>query len=111
MDLNLVLIKGRPVVEPEVVTFSDGVTFMRLMVGVRVDYPSQRLDVLPVIWWQPSDATIADAPRKGLSLWVIGAVQRRFLDVSDPPRSDVEIVAQRVVADSEEPALSAAFEP
>ena len=111
MDLNLVLIKGRPVVDPEIVTFSDGVSFMRVMMGVRVDYPSQRLDVLPVIWWQPSNATIADPPRKGLPLWVIGALQRRFLDVSGPPRSDVEIVAQYVVADPEEPALSGAFQP
>lgn len=111
MDLNLVLIKGRPVVEPEVVTFPDGVCFMRMMLAIRVDHPRPRLDVLPVIWWQPSEATIADPPRKGLSLWVIGAVQRRFLDMSGPLRSDVEIVAQHVVVDPEEPALSSAIEP
>ncbi|MGI8517011.1 MAG: hypothetical protein ACR2ME_01520 [Acidimicrobiia bacterium] len=111
MDLNLVLVKGRPVVEPEVVTFPDGVRLMRMMLAVRIEGPHPRLDVVPVIWWQPSELAMSNPPAKGESVWIIGAVQRRFLDVSDPPRSDVEIVAQHVVADPEEPALSSVIEP
>lgn len=102
MDLNLVLIKGRTVAAPDVVTFPDGVCFMRLLVAVRTECPIARLDVLPVIWWEPMPSVLENPLTKGSSVWVIGSVQRRLLATSDPPRSDVEIVARGVVADPED---------
>ena len=109
MDLNLVLIKGRMVAAPDVVTFPDGVCFMRLLVAVHTECPTARLDVLPVIWWEPMQ--LENPLTKGSSIWVIGSVQRRLLATSDPPRSDVEIVARGVVADPEDVAANRNSEP
>lgn len=70
-----------------------------------------RLDVLPVIWWEPMPSELASPLTKGSSVWVIASVQRRLLATTDPPRSDVEIVAREVVADPEDVAANPNSEP
>jgi len=111
MDLNLVVLKGRPVTEPEIVEFPDGVRFMRMLIAVRSEYPQQQLDVLAVIWWNPPEQSGGNRLEPRRATWVVGAMQRRFLDVSDPPRSHVEVVAHAVMSDLAQAGAMGAIAP
>ena len=53
MDLNVVVLAGRLAAQPEVRTFESGATLMRLLVTVRSAEPRTRLDVIPVVQWNP----------------------------------------------------------
>ena len=102
MDLNLVVLAGRIAAEPEVRTFESGATLMRLLVTVRSDEPRRRLDVIPVVQWNPDPDDIPQASVRGRSVWVAGAVQRRFWSVDDGRHSRVEIVAHEIAIRDEE---------
>ncbi len=111
MDLNLVVIAGRIAVEPDIETFESGTTLMRLLVTVRTKEPRRRLDVIPVVQWNPDPDTIPDEPVRGRRVRVIGAVQRRFWSQDDGRLSRVEIVDLEVAirdkeaSDAEETAV------
>jgi single-stranded DNA-binding protein len=96
MDLNLVALAGRITTTPDIRELDTGARLMRLLVAVRSEAPHSRLDVVPVVWWNPDDETVNDLPTPGARVWVTGAVQRRFWEASDGPRSRIEIVASHV---------------
>jgi len=96
MDLNLVVIAGRIAAEPDIQTFESGITLMRLLVTVRSEEPRRRLDVIPIVQWNPDTDTIPDEPVRGRKVWVVGAIQRRFWSADDGRVSKVEIVAHEV---------------
>jgi single-stranded DNA-binding protein len=102
MDLNLVILAGRIAAEPEIRTFESGTTLMRLLVTVRSSEPRHRLDVVPVVQWDPDPDEIPRGSVRGLPVWVVGAVQRRFWSVGDGRHSRIEIVAHEVVVRSDE---------
>jgi single-stranded DNA-binding protein len=102
MDLNLVVLAGRIAAEPEIRTFESGATLMRLLVTVRSEEPRHRLDVIPVVQWNPDSDGITDGPVRGRSVWVAGAVQRRFWSVGDGRESRIEIVAHEITIRDEE---------
>jgi single-stranded DNA-binding protein len=93
MDLNLIVIAGRIAAEPELTTFASGARLLRLLVTVRSEEPRRRIDVLPIVMWDPPDEILADEPSRGTGVWVAGSVQRRFWSADAGRTSRVEIVA------------------
>jgi len=96
MDCNVVVLAGRLAAQPEIRTFESGTTLMRLLVTVRSTEPRARLDVIPVVQWNPDLDAIPDEELRGRGVWVVGATQRRFWSAEDGRHSRVEIVANIV---------------
>lgn len=96
MDLNLIVLCGRLAAEPELRVFDSGSRLLRLLITMRVDYPRNRVDVVPVTYWDPEDEMLDDIPDRGHRVWICGTVQRRFWESPDGRRSRVEIVAEQV---------------
>lgn len=96
MDLNLVVIAGRVAAEPDIRTFESGTSLMRLLVTVRTEEPRRRIDVIPVALWNPDLDVIPEGPVRGRSVWVAGAIQRRFWAAGEGRLSRVEIIAHEV---------------
>jgi single-stranded DNA-binding protein len=106
MDLNLVVIAGRIAAEPDIQTFESGTTLMRLLVTVATKEPRHRLDVIPVVQWNPDTETIVDGPVRGRRVWVVGALQRRFWSADEGHLSKVEIVAHEVAIREDDPSVA-----
>lgn len=96
MDLNLVVLAGRIAAEPEIRTFESGAILVRLLLTVRSSSPNHRIDVVPVVQWNPELTEIPGAPLRGVSVWVAGSVQRRFWSVGDGRSSRIEVVAHEI---------------
>jgi len=96
MDLNLIVIAGRLAADPEMTTFASGARLLRLLVTVRSQEPRRRIDVLPVVMWDPADSVQIDELVRGKGVWVAGSVQRRFWSAEAGRTSRVEIVAHDV---------------
>jgi single-stranded DNA-binding protein len=104
-DCNVVMLAGRLCAPPEHRVTEGGNHLLRLLVAVRTDRPSRRLDVLPVIWWDPPPAVINSPPPSGTRVSLTAAVQRRFHQTSTGRTGSVEIVAGEVAIG--EPATTA----
>jgi len=104
MDLNLIVVAGRIAAEPEMLTFASGSRLLRLLVTVKSREPRRRIDVLPVVMWEPNDDVLPDGPCRGHTVWVAGSVQRRFWSSDTGRTSRVEIVAHdvKIRADADE---------
>jgi single-stranded DNA-binding protein len=96
MDLNLIVVAGRISAEPEIINFASGTRLLRLLVTVRSEHPRRRIDVLPVVLWDPDDDVLPEEPCRGMSVWVAGSIQRHFWSSGDGRTSKVEIVAHDV---------------
>ena len=96
MDLNLIVIAGRLAAEPELTTYASGARLLRLLVTVRSQEPRRRIDVLPVVMWDPADDVLPDEPVRGTAVWVAGSVQRRFWSADAGRTSRIEIVAHDI---------------
>ena len=104
MDLNLVVLAGRLAATPEVRTFDHGTTLVRYLVTTRSETPRRRIDVVPVVLWDPDEDSPTDL-EPGRRVWVAGSIQRRFWDGGDGRRSRIEVVAHHVQT-ADEPAFS-----
>jgi single-stranded DNA-binding protein len=98
VDLNLALVVGRLSAEPDIRVLDSGDRVCRLLVVVRSEEPHHRLDVLPVIWWEPDDEVLANPPVRGDRIWMTGSVHRRFWDAADGRHSRIEIIARNVTS-------------
>jgi len=96
MDINLVVLGGKLAAEPEHRVFDSGAHLMRLLVTVRSDEPQRRIDVVPVVVWDPPRELVGAGLAAGQRVWVTAAVQRRFWESGDGRRSRLEIVANHV---------------
>lgn len=96
MDLNLIVLCGRLAVDAEVRVFDSGAKLIRYLVTTRVDHPRRRVDVVPVILWDPPDDLMDQPGVKGERVWVCGSVQRRYWESPDGRRSRIEVVAEQV---------------
>lgn len=96
MDLNLVVICGRLASPGELREFESGTRLLRLLVTVRTEEPMRRIDVVPVTLWDPEEDLVEAVKERGIRIWAVGAVQRRFWDCSEGRRSRIEIVAHQV---------------
>lgn len=95
-DMNLVVLTGRIAAEPELTTFDSGAILMRLLLTTRVVEPRRRLDVLPVVMWDPPDDHVVLTLERSDRVWVAGMIQRRFWSAEVGRTSRVEIVAHDV---------------
>lgn len=104
MDLNIVVLAGRLAAAPEVRVFEHGATLVRYLVTTRNERPRRRVDVVPVVLWDPDDETPVDL-EAGQRVFVAGSIQRRFWDAGDGRRSRIEVVAHHVEV-NDDPAFS-----
>ena len=96
MDLNMLVLNGRLAAAPDHRILESGSRMARLLVAVRSEEPHSRLDVLPVVWWEPDDEFVAAPPEVGSRISVTGSVQRRYWESADGRRSKIEVVAIHV---------------
>lgn len=95
VDLNMVVLAGKLASKPTIKEFDSGNSFARLLVVTRTEKPRRRVDVVPVVCWDPPDDI--ESFDRGDRVWVAGAVQRRFWSNDhNSRRSQVEIVAYDV---------------
>ncbi len=95
MDLNLVILCGRLSAPPDHRQFESGSSCLHLLVTVRSERPTRRIDVVPVTWWDPDPHSVVGLV-PGARLWIAGSAQRRFRDGSDGRRSTLEVIARAV---------------
>ncbi|MEN8114833.1 MAG: single-stranded DNA-binding protein [Actinomycetota bacterium] len=95
MDHNIAIVCGTLAAAPELRVFTNGTTLVRYLVTTRSEEPRRRIDVVPVVLWDPDD----DAKRyeRGDRIWIAASVQRRFWSDDRGARSRIEIVAHHVV--------------
>ncbi len=97
MDLNIIVLSGQLAAEPEVRVFGSGSRLVRLLVTIRSTEPRRRVDVIPVVLWDPDQAAIDSLlESRGREIWIAGAVQRRFWSSSDGKASRIEVVAHAI---------------
>jgi single-stranded DNA-binding protein len=96
MDLNLIVLCGQLATDPELRVFDSGTRLMRYLVTVRAEEPRKRVDVIPVVLWDPPDDIVDEPARKGERVMVVGSVQRRFWEGPERRHSRVEVVAECV---------------
>lgn len=100
MDINLVTLSGTLAARPEVREYSSGVQLLRMLIRVRSEDPRPRLDILPVVLWEPSEELVAMAGDsrmdRGARVFVVARLERRFWQEEHGRESRVEIVATDV---------------
>ncbi|MBT8200186.1 MAG: single-stranded DNA-binding protein [Acidimicrobiia bacterium] len=97
-DVNIVVLRGNVVAEPEIRHFDSGAVMIRYLTTVRVTVPKRRLDVIPVTLWDPPEDLMRRPGTSHDRIWVLGSVQRRFWPMAshDRRRSRIEVVANRI---------------
>ena len=103
MDLNLTILAGRLAADPEVTTFASGATLWRGLVTVRSAEPRRRIDVIPIVMWDPTDELMDLDLVRGDAVWAVGAVQRRFWSAEAGRTSRIEVVCHQVTRKVEQP--------
>ena len=98
MDLNLVVICGQLAAEPEYRIIDATSSMLRLLVTVRSDIPHRRIDLIPVVKWDPPPHLRDGRLAAGKRVWVTGWLQPRFGDAPHPGehRSRLEIHAHDI---------------
>ncbi len=96
MDHNIVVLAGHLAAPPELREVEGGRRLVRYLVTTRTDSPHKRIDVVPVILWDPPASLLAEDPPPGHPIFVAATVQRRFWEAKGGRRSRVEIVAGQV---------------
>ncbi len=98
LDLNLVVLCGRVATEPELRMFESGASLLRILMTIRTLQPQARIDLIPVIVWDPPDELANGSIATGDRIWVSGMLRRRFwTDAdSDNKRSRIEVIGQQV---------------
>jgi len=99
LHVNTVVIAGRIAAPPELRELDPGTRLLRYLVATESGTPTRRVDVIPVTKWDPSDVLVADPGSPGMSIEIVGSVQRRFwaADMEGGRRSRLEIVADDIV--------------
>lgn len=96
MDLNLIVLAGRLAADPEVTTFASGSTLWRGLITVRSTEPRRRIDVIPIVMWDPTDELMDLELVRGDGVWAVGSVQRRFWSAEAGRTSRIEVVCYQV---------------
>jgi single-stranded DNA-binding protein len=94
--MNLVVLAGRVAADPEVRELDSGARLLRLLVTVKREEPTRRIDVVPVTYWDPPQSLVDHPPRRRESVWLTGELQRRYWESPDGRRSRLELVAHRI---------------
>jgi len=94
--MNLVVLAGRVAIDPEVRTFDSGARLLRLLVTVKREEPTRRVDVVPVTYWDPPQDLVDNPPRRRETVWLTGEIQRLYWETPDGRRGRLEFVAHRI---------------
>jgi single-stranded DNA-binding protein len=110
MDLNLVVLCGRVAIQPELRSFESGASLLRILMTVRTEHPQARVDLIPVIVWDPADELTDGSLAAGDRIWVSGILRRRFWTDADTTnkRSRIEVIGQQVTLVNEDEVASPA---
>lgn len=92
VDRNVVELCGRVATDPDVSRFGGSEVRMRILLTTRTEQPRTRIDVLPVVIWDPSDDLVACPPSTGTRIRVRGRLQRQVWDAPQGLRSRLEVV-------------------
>jgi single-stranded DNA-binding protein len=103
MDFNIVVLSGKLAAAPEVRAFERGSRLIRYLVTTRSETPRRRVDVVPVVLWDPDESHLTEDAPAGRSVWVAGSVQRRFWAGEDGRRSRLEVIAHHVEVKEPDP--------
>lgn len=95
-DFNLVVLCGQLTMEPEYRAYNSGARLIRFLVATRSSEPLRRLDVVPVVIWDPPDELWIRETHRLDRIVVIGTVQRRFWTAPDGREGRIEVVASKV---------------
>lgn len=96
-DINLLMLRGRVVAEPEIRKFETGATLIRYLATVTSPEPRRRLDVIPVSYWDPPENLLRSPGRVRDRICVLGSIQRRFWpQAPGQVSSRIEVVASEV---------------
>lgn len=95
-DFNLVVLCGQLTIEPEYRAYDSGARLIRFLVSTRSSEPLRRLDVVPVVVWDPPDELWMRDSQRLDRVIVIGTVQRRYWTAPDGRESRIEVVASKV---------------
>lgn len=98
MDLNLVVLCGRVATEPELRVFESGASLVRILLTIRTEHHRARIDLIPVVVWDPPEVLTDGSVATGDRIWVSGMLRRRFwTDAdSDNKRSRIEVIGQQI---------------
>lgn len=108
-NLNLVVLLGRLAAPIEFRNYESGARDIKLLVTIDHEHMNKRrLDVLPVVWEQPTDTRSLAAwrsledhfPEVGDRVWVTGSIQRRWNDGEDKSHR-LEVRAEAVTVQME----------
>lgn len=96
MDMNLVVVAGKLAAPVELREFESGSRLLRALITVRSTSPRRRVDVLPVVLWDPEDGhDLLECP-VGKRVLVVGSVQRRFWSGDEGRQSRLELIAHHI---------------
>jgi single-stranded DNA-binding protein len=107
-DVNVVVLMGR-LSAPAEISRNDNIV-VRLLIAARSDAPTKRLDLLPVVWWNPTSDELSRIPPVGSRVTVTGSVQRRYWEGRDGRRSRIELVAEQVTFPDDDPLATQRFQ-
>jgi single-stranded DNA-binding protein len=96
MDMNVLVLFGKLAAPPELRTFESGSSLVRSLVTVRTATPRRRVDVVPVVLWEPDPAHPLLVAPAGTKVFAVCSVQRRFWTVGEERQSRIELVARHI---------------
>lgn len=97
MDLNIVILVGSLAAPVVLRTFESGASRLELSVAVRSDVPGRRVDIVPVVKWNPEDDLLDGWLVPGRRVWVVGSIRRPSKGTSgDGDRRRIQILAGNI---------------
>jgi single-stranded DNA-binding protein len=96
VNYNVAVIAGTLAAPPELRDFGSGSRLMRYLITTTSEVPRHRVDVIPVVLWNPTDEAVAAELAPGVGVWAACSVQRRFSSGPAGRRSQLDLVAHVV---------------
>lgn len=99
--LNNVVIVGRMVEDPKLVTLQDGVVVCNLTLAVVRPFKSQETgeyetDFIPIVLWRGIAQSVVDYCKKGSIIGVKGRLMNKYFEIDDKKYKTLELVGERV---------------
>ncbi|HOA63929.1 MAG: single-stranded DNA-binding protein [Acholeplasmataceae bacterium] len=99
--LNNVILVGRTVDEPKLVTLKDGVVVCNLTLAVVRPFKSQdtgeyETDFIPVVLWRGIAESVVEYCKKGSIIGVKGRLMMKFIEVDNKKYKTIEVIGERV---------------